>query len=46
MSLHLLFQSMATAQTEVDLRYRLMDDLGQYFNVQRWGIYLVDEANN
>ena len=37
---------MATAKTEADLRYRLMDNLGSYFRVQRWGIYLADENNN
>ena len=46
MSLHSLFQSMATAKTETDLRYKLMDNLGQCFRVQRWGIYIGDENNN
>lgn len=46
MSLHFLFQLMATAETEADLRYKLMDNLGQCFGVQRWGIYLEDENNN
>ena len=46
MNLHSLFQSMATAKTEAELRHRLMDCLGQHFGVQRWGIYLADEENN
>ncbi|MGL5940259.1 MAG: hypothetical protein ACRC2S_07710 [Waterburya sp.] len=46
MTLHSLFQIMATAKTETDLRLRLMDNLGQDFGVQRWGIYLEDEENN
>ena len=46
MSLHPLFQSMASAKTEAELRFRLMDDLSQCFGVQRWGIYLADETNN
>lgn len=46
MSLHSLFQSMADAKTEAQLRAKLMDCLGQYFGVQRWGIYLGDEKNN
>ena len=45
MSLHFLFQLMATAKTEADLRYKLMDNLSQCFGVQRWGIYLGDENN-
>lgn len=43
MTLHSLFQKMATASTEAELRFRLMDNLSQYFAVQRWGIYLGDE---
>jgi DNA-binding CsgD family transcriptional regulator len=46
MTLHSLFQKMATASTEAELRFRVMDDISQYFGVQRWGIYLVDEDNN
>ena len=46
MSLHPLFQSMATAKTEAELRFKLMDNLGQCFGVQRWGIYLGDEEGN
>lgn len=46
MSLHPLFQSMASAKTEAELRFRLMDNLKEYFGVQRWGIYLADEENN
>jgi len=41
-----LFQLMATAKTEADLRCKLMDKLSQCFGVQRWGIYLGDENNN
>lgn len=36
---------MATASTEAELRYLLMDNLHQYFGVQRWGIYLEDQEN-
>ena len=46
MSLHSLFQSMATAKTEAELKLKLMDNLGQCFGVQRWGIYLGDGKNN
>lgn len=43
MTLHSLFQKMSTASTEAELRLKLMDNLSQYFAVQRWGIYLGDE---
>lgn len=46
MTLHSLFRDMATASTEPELRFRLMDCLGQYFGVQRWGIYLIDEEGS
>ena len=46
MTLHSLFYKLATASSEADLRFSLMDNLNQYFDVQRWGIYLVDEENN
>jgi DNA-binding CsgD family transcriptional regulator len=46
MTLHSLFQKMATTSTEADLRFSVMDDISQYFGVQRWGIYLVDEDNS
>jgi DNA-binding CsgD family transcriptional regulator len=46
MTLHSLFQKMATASTEAELRFSVMDDISQYFGVQRWGIYLVDEDNS
>lgn len=46
MNLHSLFQSMAVAKTEAELKHKLMDCLGKHFAVQRWGIYLADEENN
>ena len=45
MTFHSLFQRMATASTEAELKYLLMDNLNQYFGVQRWGIYLADQEN-
>ncbi|NES68537.1 MAG: GAF domain-containing protein [Okeania sp. SIO2D1] len=36
---------MVTASTEAELRFKLMDNLSQYFAVQRWGIYLGDEQS-
>jgi DNA-binding CsgD family transcriptional regulator/GAF domain-containing protein len=42
-SLHPLFQSIATAPSEQALRHRFMDGVSEYFGVQRWGIYLLDE---
>ena len=44
-SLYPLFQAIATAPTEQALRFRVMDNISEYFGVQRWGIYLLD-ANN
>ncbi|GAB4534369.1 MAG: LuxR C-terminal-related transcriptional regulator [Pleurocapsa sp.] len=46
MTLHSLFHKIATASTETELRFRLMDNFSQHFDVQRWGIYLFDEENN
>lgn len=45
MTFHFLFQRMAAASTEAELKYLLMDNLNQYFGVQRWGIYLADQEN-
>jgi DNA-binding CsgD family transcriptional regulator len=45
-SLKPLFHHLATAATEEQLRYKFMDWIGEYFEVQRWGIYLNDEQNN
>lgn len=44
-SLHPLFQTIATAPTEQALRLRFMDGVSQYFGVQRWGMYLMDDEN-
>jgi DNA-binding CsgD family transcriptional regulator len=45
-SLHPLFQAIATASTEQDLRSQFMDGVSEYFGVQRWGIYLLDEQKH
>ena len=45
-SLKPLFHHLATAATEEQLRYKFMDWIGEYFEVQRWGIYLNDKQNN
>ena len=45
-SLQSLFNSLATANTELNLRHQLMDSISQHFAVQRWGIYLVNEQDN
>jgi DNA-binding CsgD family transcriptional regulator len=44
-SLHPLFQAIATAPSEQALRLRFIDGVSQYFGVQRWGIYLMDNEN-
>ena len=46
MNLHSLFHQLATASSETELRFSLMDNLHQHFGVQRWGIYLFDRENN
>jgi DNA-binding CsgD family transcriptional regulator len=45
-SLHPLFKLLATAPSEQVLRHRFMDGVSQYFGVQRWGIYLMDDKNH
>jgi DNA-binding CsgD family transcriptional regulator len=44
-SLYSLFQAIATASTEQELRCRFMDSVNEYFGVQRWGIYLLNQEN-
>jgi GAF domain-containing protein len=44
-SLHPLFKAIASAPSEQALRFRFMDGVSQYFGVQRWGIYLMDDQN-
>jgi DNA-binding CsgD family transcriptional regulator len=44
-SLHRIFQAIATAPSEQALQLRFMDGVSQYFGVQRWGIYLMDDEN-
>ncbi len=44
-SLHSLFQAITTAQSEQALRFRFMDGVSEYFGVQRWGIYLLNQEN-
>ncbi|MBD1925435.1 LuxR family transcriptional regulator [Trichocoleus sp. FACHB-90] len=40
--LHALFQGIASARDERELRLRFMDTVGEAFDAQRWGIYLLD----
>jgi GAF domain-containing protein len=44
-SLYPLFQAIATAPTEQALRFRFMDSISEYFGVQRWGIYWLNDEN-
>lgn len=44
-SIHSLFQAIANASTEQELRSRFIDEVSQHFGVQRWGIYLLDDNN-
>ncbi len=45
-SLHNLFHAIATAKNEHQLRMRFMDNIGEHFDVQRWGIYLFNEDSS
>jgi DNA-binding CsgD family transcriptional regulator len=45
-SLQSLFQAIAFARNERELRHCLMDGISGHFDVQRWGIYLLDEHEN
>mgnify|MGYP001792016718 CR=1 FL=1 len=38
-----LFQAIAQAQTEADLRQQFMADVGQYFAAKRWSLYFLDQ---
>ncbi|WP_414563509.1 MULTISPECIES: LuxR C-terminal-related transcriptional regulator [unclassified Anabaena] len=44
-SLHLLFQALASASNQHQLRMCFMDGVGEHFHIQRWGIYLFDEKS-
>jgi len=44
-SLHSLFEAIATASTEQELRFRFMDGVSAYFGIQSWGIYFLDREN-
>ena len=41
-----ILQMLATATTEQDLRLRFMDTMGEYFQVPRWGIYLMGDEKH
>ncbi|MGB7893600.1 MAG: LuxR C-terminal-related transcriptional regulator [Microcoleus sp.] len=42
-SLYALFDAIASARDERELRLRFMDGVGEHFGVQRWGIYFFGE---
>jgi DNA-binding CsgD family transcriptional regulator len=44
-SLHAVFHAIASARDEQELRRRFIDTAGEYFGVQRWGIYLLDDQS-
>jgi DNA-binding CsgD family transcriptional regulator/GAF domain-containing protein len=45
-SLQAIFEAIASARSERELRFRFMDTVGEYFDVQRWGIYLLDAQSH
>ncbi len=42
-SLQSIFQAIAQAQDEKDLRSQIMDSIGNYFAADRWGIFFWDQ---
>lgn len=44
-SLHDLFNEIASVRNEQELRLAVMDTVGDYFGVQHWGIYLLDDQS-
>ncbi|MDM9384890.1 LuxR C-terminal-related transcriptional regulator [Chlorogloeopsis sp. ULAP01] len=44
-SLHALFNAIANAHNEQELRLAVMDTVGEYFVVERGGLYLLDESS-
>jgi DNA-binding CsgD family transcriptional regulator len=42
-SVQYLFGAIASTQNERQLRLAVMDNVGEYFGVQRWGIHILDE---
>ncbi|MES1026546.1 LuxR C-terminal-related transcriptional regulator [Gloeocapsa sp. BRSZ] len=45
-SLQFLFQKIAHARNEQELRLHFMDAVGEYFGVQRWGISLLNQQSH
>ena len=41
-----ILQMLGTAPTEQNLRLRFMDTMGEYFQVPRWGIYLMGDEKH
>ena len=44
-TLHDVFRAIANLRNEQELQPTLMDKIGEYFGVQRWGIYLIDNRS-
>ncbi len=44
-SLQSLFQAIAQVRDEGELQRAVMDTVGKYFGVQRWGLYLLDDQS-
>lgn len=42
-TLHAIFQAIANVQNEQELQQVLMDTIGDYFGVQHWGMYPLDD---
>ncbi|BAT55945.1 Transcriptional Regulator with GAF sensor, LuxR family [Nostoc sp. NIES-3756] len=44
-TLHDVFEAIANFRNEQELQPTLMNKIGEYFDVQRWGIYLIDNES-
>jgi DNA-binding CsgD family transcriptional regulator len=45
-SLHSFFQAIADARDEQELRLQIMDELGEHFQAQYWGLCLLNEESH
>ncbi len=43
-SLQTVFQAIAQARSEDELKLAVMNTVGEYFGVRRWGVYLLDDS--
>lgn len=44
-SIHTVFQAIASAESEQELKLAVMETVGKHFCVQHWGFYLLDDQS-